>query len=129
MMIMKRKDSAMSIRGGGASRSSNKLYFVPFWIMLTFVFTFLCPNILQVVLKHLEYNNVRVICYCYVTAQYLFVAGCLVDVLIYIFMNKHMRNKFRKIVRWKRKRNDDDDVFLRSINTPSALPITENDDG
>ena len=76
-------------------------YFVPLWIILTYIVTFLLPNILQIVFKQVRYG---VTCYFYIIAQFLFISGCLGDALVYILMDTRMRKRFLTDIGWVKEK-------------------------
>ena len=82
--------------------STKKILFVPMWIVITYILTFLLPNILQVVYKHL---SMEVTCYFYLFAQFLFISGCMADALVYLLLNKRMRRRFTTMIGVRKPNN------------------------
>lgn len=77
-----------------------KTNFIPFWIVISFIFFILVPETIHffVSLKDREggYSHGRLDMF--IAAMMLFDVGCLVDALLYILLNRFIRERFCRLV-------------------------------
>lgn len=104
----KRKDSTTQLQRQGV--------FVPFWIVFTFFWLFLLPNIIQLVFDHTQKVMSVTALYFYVASLLLFDIGCLADVLIYILMSEKMRVRFYSLIGCE-ERGPSADALMRHDTT------------
>ena len=92
--------------------------FVPFWIVFTFVWLFLLPDILQLIFE----ENI----YLYIGGTILFDCGCIADVLIYMFMNQQIKNKFLLLIQWKGRKSKELKDYELDVLNKNGVQTSQN---